>query len=90
LAVEDGGPGIPPDEMEMVRRRFFRGRHRSGFGTGLGLSIAELALRRAGAELRLRNRPGGGLRAEIVLEASRARPGGTAPHAADAAPGTQG
>lgn len=85
LAIEDDGPGIPLDEFEMVRHRFFRGRHRSGIGSGLGLSIAELALRRAGAELRLRNRPGSGLRAEIVLEASRMRPAGTAAHPADAA-----
>lgn len=75
LVLEDEGPGIPRDELAMVRQRFFRGRHRSGIGTGLGLSIAELALQRAGAVLRLDNRPaGGGLRAEIRLPVTRMLP----------------
>lgn len=67
LAVEDEGPGIPLEELALVTQRFYRGRHRAGLGTGLGLSIAELALRRCGAGLRLANRPGGGLRAEILF-----------------------
>jgi len=79
LAIEDEGAGIPADELEMVRRRFFRGRQRNGTGTGLGLSIAELALRRCGAALRLRNRPGGGLRAEVVVEAARLQLSAVAP-----------
>ncbi|MBI0537009.1 two-component sensor histidine kinase [Roseomonas sp. KE2513] len=70
IAVDDEGPGIPADEIDVVTRRFFRGRHRRGTGTGLGLSIAELALRRCGAELQLANRPRGGLRAGIVVPAT--------------------
>lgn len=66
--VEDEGPGIPPEELPLVTRRFFRGRHKSASGSGLGLAIVELALRQCGAALRLRNRPEGhGLRAEILL-----------------------
>src|SRR3546814_1543234 len=56
LAMEDEGPGIPEDELLLVRQRFFRGRYKTAVGTGLGLAIVDLALQRGGAELRLRNR----------------------------------
>jgi two-component system sensor histidine kinase QseC len=70
IAVEDEGPGIPPDELALVTRRFFRGRHKSATGSGLGLSIVELALRVNGARLNLVNRVDrNGLRAEIVWPA---------------------
>lgn len=43
LAVEDGGPGIPPEERELIFERFSRGtsagRRGSGEGTGLGLAL---------------------------------------------------
>lgn len=67
IAIDDAGPGIPEEEMAHVTERFFRGRFKTAIGSGLGLSIVERALDRAGAELQLRNRPGGGLSARIVL-----------------------
>jgi two-component system sensor histidine kinase QseC len=70
IAVEDEGPGIPREELPLVTRRFFRGKHKSAAGSGLGLSIVELALRANGARLNLVNRTDrGGLRAEIVWPA---------------------
>ena len=66
IFVQDEGPGIPKEELPFVMDRFFRGRHKSLLGSGLGLAIVELALRRIGATLRLRNRSDGhGLLAEI-------------------------
>ena len=67
IAIDDEGPGIPEDEMPRVTERFFRGRFKAAAGSGLGLSIVERARDRAGAELELRNRDGGGLSAHIVL-----------------------
>ncbi|MCK1741295.1 sensor histidine kinase N-terminal domain-containing protein [Bradyrhizobium sp. 139] len=67
LFVEDTGPGIAEDELELVTNRFFRGRNKTAVGSGLGLSIVTLALRAGGAQLRLKSRSGGpGLRAEIL------------------------
>lgn len=76
IAVRDRGPGIPPAELQHIRKRFFRGRHKSAGGSGLGLAIADAAMRKAGGMLRFRNRPEGGLVAEMLLpvepEAARA------------------
>jgi two-component system sensor histidine kinase TctE len=41
LAVEDTGPGIPPEERQHVRRRFYRLQNSPGHGSGLGLAIVE-------------------------------------------------
>jgi two-component system sensor histidine kinase TctE len=41
LAVEDTGPGIPPEERQRVRQRFYRMPNSPGYGSGLGLSIAD-------------------------------------------------
>ncbi len=67
IAVRDRGPGIPPEELQHIHKRFFRGRHKSASGSGLGLAIADAAMRKAGGMLRFRNRPEGGLVAEMLL-----------------------
>jgi signal transduction histidine kinase len=70
IAVEDNGPGLPEERMEDVLQPFVRlesARPRDTVGFGLGLPIVARAVGREGGELRLRNRPEGGLRAEIVL-----------------------
>jgi two-component system, OmpR family, sensor histidine kinase QseC len=67
IVVRDEGPGIPEEELPHVTTRFFRGRHKSETGSGLGLAIAEMASRRSGLSLRLRNRTDRpGLEAEIL------------------------
>ncbi|EKS31247.1 ATP-binding protein [Afipia felis] len=68
LVLEDTGPGIPEDELPLVFNRFFRGRHKTGIGSGLGLAIVDIALKRLGATIVLRNRDdGSGLHTEITL-----------------------
>lgn len=39
LTVEDDGPGVPPEVLDQLGRRFFRGPEARVSGTGLGLSI---------------------------------------------------
>jgi signal transduction histidine kinase len=57
LSVLDSGPGIPPDEIERVFERFFRGdRARGTPGTGLGLAIARHILRAHGGQIWAENR----------------------------------
>lgn len=71
ITLDDQGPGIPPEELDKVTQRFFRGRYKSPVGSGLGLSIAETALQKDGMALRLLNRTPSGLQAQIVIAAKR-------------------
>ena len=49
LAVEDDGPGIPPEHLDRVFQRFYRVEGGQASGSGLGLAIArELAGRMGG------------------------------------------
>jgi two-component system sensor histidine kinase TctE len=41
LAVEDTGPGIPAEERQHVRQRFYRLPNSPGHGSGLGLAIVD-------------------------------------------------
>ena len=49
VAVEDTGPGIPENERERVRQRFYRLPNSRGHGSGLGLAIVEEIARIYGA-----------------------------------------
>ncbi len=69
ISIADQGPGIPESDMEKVFQPFVRlenSRNRDTGGTGLGLSIARNIVRAHGGELKLRNRPEGGL--EVILK----------------------
>lgn len=71
IAVEDNGPGLPEDMLKEVLKPFVRfesARPRDTIGFGLGLSIVAREVEREGGEFRLRNRPEGGLSAEIRLQ----------------------
>lgn len=70
IAVEDDGPGIPPELVAAMLEPFKRGeasRNRETGGAGLGLTITRAIVREHRGELVLANRPGGGLRAEMRL-----------------------
>lgn len=68
LAVEDNGPGIPPDERDMVRQRFARGGSGAAPGMGLGLPIVEEIAGLFGARMELETaRSGRGLRVAIAF-----------------------
>ena len=49
LEVDDTGSGIPPEERERVKERFYRGPNSSADSCGLGLSIVEESARAHGA-----------------------------------------
>jgi len=60
LSIADHGPGIPPEEIEHVFKRFYRlERSRSTPGNGLGLSLVAAVVRLHSARIALfDNRPG--------------------------------
>lgn len=70
IRVCDEGPGIPQESLERVFEPFYRLEHsrsRDTGGTGLGLSIARDVVQAHGGTLTLRNRPEGGLMAELRI-----------------------
>lgn len=74
IRVRDRGPGIPDQELQAVLQPFYRlegSRNRDSGGTGLGLAIAQQLVGILDGELRLKNRAGGGLEAEIRLKPAR-------------------
>ena len=61
VQVRDTGPGFPIDEIDLLKRRFERGKNAVGtIGSGLGLTIAEDVATAHGGTLVLANRPEGG------------------------------
>ncbi|MDR2992143.1 MAG: sensor histidine kinase N-terminal domain-containing protein [Burkholderiaceae bacterium] len=76
LAVEDSGPGIPPEERGRVLEPFYRAPSaiaQNGIpGSGLGLAIVRAVVARHGGELTLDDAPGlGGLRVTVRLPGIR-------------------
>ena len=74
IVINDSGPGIPAGDLDRVFDPFTRletSRSRDTGGIGLGLPIARAILRAHGGDVRLTNRPEGGLRAAITLPLTR-------------------
>jgi signal transduction histidine kinase len=70
VAIRDRGPGIPAEALDHVFRPYYRvdkSRNRTTGGVGLGLTVAQAIVQGHGGEITLKNRPGGGLEAVIVL-----------------------
>ncbi|WP_374652173.1 sensor histidine kinase [Dongia sp.] len=77
VTVSDHGPGVPPEEREILFRRFWQGARRkardsqgrsgdSG-GAGLGLAIAQRLAETHGGSLSISDNPGGGARFTLML-----------------------
>lgn len=70
VLVEDQGPGIPPDNLETIFKRFYTERpqeHDFGKNSGLGLSIARQITEGVGGRLWASNRSQGGARFTVEL-----------------------
>ena len=70
LAVSDQGPGIAPEHLPHLTRRFYRtdpGRSRASGGTGLGLAIVKHIVERHGGALDITSTVGQGTCAAVQL-----------------------
>jgi signal transduction histidine kinase len=70
LSIADSGVGIPPDELDRVAERFYRGSNvgsLSPSGTGLGLHIAKSIIEAHGGAIEIASERGGGTRVTVRL-----------------------
>jgi two-component system sensor histidine kinase ChvG len=70
ITVDDTGPGIPPDNVETIFKRFYTERpqdHDFGKNSGLGLSIVRQITEGTGGRVWAENRPEGGARFVVQL-----------------------
>ncbi len=75
LAVDDEGPGVPPEERERIFEEFRQGgERRADVGLGLGLSIVRHYVEAHGGRAWVADRPGGGARFVITVPAVPDRP----------------
>ncbi len=73
LAVEDAGPGVPPEALARLGEPFFRpesARARETGGAGLGLAIVRAGVEACGGAVRFENREPRGLRVTLRLAAA--------------------
>ena len=70
LAVQDSGPGVPPETLNRIFERFYRtdsSRQRQDGGSGLGLAIAKSIVQAHGGQLSAESEPEKGLKVIVSL-----------------------
>ena len=60
VGVTDNGPGMPPEDRELVFRRFWRNQSSGSKGSGLGLFIAKTLVEKHGGRIGVDSEPGKG------------------------------
>lgn len=68
VRIRDYGPGIPEDEIPLVKMKFYKGSS-SVRGTGIGLAVCDEIVEMHGGTLTLENAPGGGTLVTVRLPA---------------------
>ena len=70
VRIRDYGPGIPEDELPLVKKKFYKGSSKAR-GSGIGLAVCDEIVQMHGGELILENAPGGGTLVTVVLPVSQ-------------------
>ena len=66
VRIRDFGPGIPEDELPLVKKKFYKGSSKAR-GTGIGLAVCDEIVQLHGGTLTLENAEGGGTLVTIAL-----------------------
>ena len=70
VKIRDFGPGIPEDEMPLVKKKFYKGSSKAR-GSGIGLAVCDEIVLMHGGTLTLENADGGGTLVTVSLPASQ-------------------
>ena len=70
IRIRDFGPGIPGDEIPLVKKKFYKGSSKAR-GTGIGLAVCDEIVAMHNGTLTLENAEGGGTLVTVRLPASQ-------------------
>ena len=70
VRIRDYGPGIPEDEIPLVKKKFYKGSSKAR-GSGIGLAVCDEIVEMHGGQLILENAPGGGTLVTVQLPVSQ-------------------
>lgn len=70
VQIRDYGPGIPEDELPLVKKKFYKGSSKAR-GTGIGLAVCDEIVGMHGGQLLLENAQGGGTVVTVRLPISQ-------------------
>ena len=70
IRIRDFGPGIPEDEIPLVKKKFYKGSSKAR-GTGIGLAVCDEIVAMHNGTLILENAEGGGTLVTVRLPASQ-------------------
>lgn len=66
ISIRDYGPGIPEDELPLVKKKFYKGSSKAR-GSGIGLAVCDEIVGMHGGTLTLENAEGGGTLVTVTL-----------------------
>ena len=69
VRIRDFGPGIPEDEIPLVKKKFYKGSSKAR-GTGIGLAVCDEIVEMHGGTMTLENAQGGGTLVTVRLPAT--------------------
>lgn len=70
ICIRDYGPGIPEDEIPLVKKKFYKGSSKAR-GSGIGLAVCDEIVQMHGGNLILENAEGGGTLVKIEIPAAQ-------------------
>lgn len=70
IRIRDYGPGIPEDELPLVKKKFYKGSSKAR-GSGIGLAVCDEIVNMHGGTLTLNNAEGGGTLVTISIPATQ-------------------
>ena len=70
ICIRDYGPGIPEDELPLVKKKFYKGSSKAR-GSGIGLAVCDEIVQLHGGVLMLLNAPEGGTQVTVTLPISQ-------------------
>jgi len=67
IVIRDFGPGVPLDEIENIRMKFYKGSNSKERGSGIGLAVCEEIIKFHGGSMELENAEDGGFLVSVLL-----------------------